>query len=321
MADEVEQTPTEVAQSRQDFLSNPPEILDPSEAPPVDEAAQAAAEEAEAFEELSQSSAPEGATTPTPAPAPTPTADPYRDFGGEEQVRLAWQVQEALRTEQGVRALVANGLQALGYDPAQITAALQSEGLQQALPNQPEAPAAAADQLAGLDDDDVVDVKTVRAYAQTVAEQAAQKAVAEALGQVQPQVQSVQEAILEQQQAQLRSYTDTALIEVLGQPPADEEERKVFASNVDATVARASVYYNPQLANDANHVRSCIAQAHADLEAEAEQRVKAYIAGKKRARDAQPVNVGGGAGAEGPLAEPRNMTEARDQARKSGFFQ
>jgi hypothetical protein len=302
------QSAADIAAARQAFLSEPPEIISSDPEPVVDEAAQAAADEAAAIEELSQApAAPEGEQSPPPAPAPTGTPDPYSQFGGEEAVRTAYQVQQAMRTEQGVRALVANGLAALGYEPDAIKQALDG----QAAPT----PAAPVDPFAGLDDDDVVDVKTVR---QLVEQLAAQQKPAEPT--VDPRIEQVQQQLLAQQQQQVRGWTDTALIEVLGAPPEDEAERKVFATQVDQTVARAGAYYNPQLANDPAHIRSCIQQAHADLEAEADARLKAYIASKKRTRDSQPVNVGGGAGSEGPLPEPKNMGEAREQARKSGFF-
>lgn len=317
------QSAAEVADARRAFLSEPPEFINNDPEPEPDPAAQAAADEAAAIEELSKPpAAPEGgsaatATPPPPAPASTGTLDPYAEFGGEQAVRTAHEVQQALRTQEGVRALVANGLTALGYSVDQIRAALDGAA---APAGEAAPPAAPADPFAGLDDDEVVDVKTMRQYAQTLAAQAADAAVKQALGQVEPQVKSVQDAIAEQRQTAVRTWTDSALIEVLGTPPENPEEGKVYKSTVDATVQRAGAYYDPSRSNDPAHIRACIQQAHADLEQESEARLQAYIATKKRARDAQPVNVGGGAGAEGPLPEPQNMAQAREQARKTGFF-
>jgi hypothetical protein len=301
------QSAADIAAARHAFLSEPPEIFDNNApAEPTPDELDAAAE-ASAIEELSKPSAPEG-VTPTPPPAPAPTSDPLAAYGGEEAVRTAFEVQQALRTEQGVRALVANGLSALGYDPTQIAAALNGE--------QP-APAAAApaDPLAGLDEAELVDVKTVRALLDQVRSEVKPPEAAP-----DPRIEQVQQELAAQRQQQVRTWTDAAIIEVLGAPPEDEGDRKTFASNVDATVQRAGVYYDPTRSHDPLHVRECIVKAHADIEAEAEARLKAYVASKKRARDSQPVNVGGGSGSEGPLPEPKNMQQAREQARQSGFF-
>jgi hypothetical protein len=312
MADENElQTADEIAAARREFLSEPPPVISNEPEPVVDDASL----EGEVLDDLTKPpAAPEGAQpAPAPAPAPTGTPDPYAAFGGEEQVRLAHQVQEALRTEQGVRALVANGLSALGYEPEQIRQAL--EGAQAPAPS-PAPAAAPASPLEGLEDDDVVTVGSMK----SVIADAIKQAVEAATGQSKDVIAPVQDVVQQQQQLLVRTNTDAAVIEALGQVPTDETEAAAYRKQVDAIVARASAYYDPTKWADAGHIRQAVQRANAELNAESEERFQAYLRQKKQVRDSQPPHVAGGAGGEGPLPEPKSLAEARKQARDSGFF-
>lgn len=315
MADEP-QTAAEIAAARQEFLNNPPPILDPDEpvAPPEPTAAD---DEGALLDDLTKPpAAPEGAPAgaPAPAPAPSGTPDPYAAFGGEEAVRRAHEVQEAMRSEQGVRALVANGLVALGYSPDQIRAALAAEA---PVAPAPAAAPAAPDPFADLDDEDVVTVAQTRQLIEHAVKQATEAAVAASGEQQQP----LAEVIRAQQQATVRSTTDAALIGVLGPLPENEAEAAAYRANVDAILERGAKYYDPnQWANPA-HIQETVVKANAELNAEQEARFQAYLVKKKAARDAQPVNTGGGAGGEGPLPEPKSLGEARKQLREARFFE
>jgi hypothetical protein len=314
MSDEFPETAAEVAAARQEFLTNPPaEVVDEVVAPVVDDAAL----ETEAIDELTKPPADggEGAPAPAPAPAPAGTPDPYAQYGGQQAVQEAWQIQEALRTEPGVRALAAQSLIALGYSPEQVKVALDAQGTP-GVAGDAQAPGV-PDPFAGLEETDQVDVGSVKAY---VAEQVKQ-ALAQAEAQTKPPLESVQQAVLAQQQQQVRNLTDVALIETIGVKPEDPAAALAYETRVQALVQRGSVYYDPTQHADPNHIRSVIQRANAEFVAEKEAEFKAYIAAKKQARDSQPANIAGGAGTDGPLAEPKSLTEARKQAAAAGFFE
>jgi hypothetical protein len=313
MADEgtPDLTPAEVAAQRQEFLSNPPpEISVEPEVVP-----DSAADEAAAIEDhlaaQKPPAGPEGAPAPAPAPVPTGT-DPYAQWGGEEAVRTAMAVQDALRTEQGLRALVANGLVELGYSVDQVRSALEAYDANQGQQPQGGAP----DPFAEFDDEDPVTVGQAKALAQSVAEQA----VAQALAAQQTQLQPIQQVIAEQQQTSVRATTDAAVVELLGQVPTEPDKLAAYQRQVDAIVERGARYFDPNQWANPSHVRAAVVQAHAELEAEATQRFNDFLARRREVRDSQPPNIGGGAGSDGPLPEPKNMAEARKQAEVAGFF-
>lgn len=302
-------TAAEIEAARREFLGSPPPILDPEagEAP-----APAASEEDAAIDELLTQ--PPAALEGAPAPAPAPAAagsDPFAAYGGEEQVRIAMQVQEALRTENGIRALVANGLTALGYDVEQVRQALDAyeEGTPAGAP-------AAADPFAGFEDDDPITV----AQARQLAEQTAQQAAQAALAQTQSPLGELQQVIQQQQNATVRAATDTACVEVLGPIPADPAAREAYARQVDAIVARGQAYYDPSQWANPDHIKQAVQRAHTEIEAENNARFQAFLQTKRATRAGQPPNIAGGAGTEGALPEPKTMADARKQAEAAGFF-
>lgn len=315
-------TPAEVAASRREFLSNPPpEIpVEPEVAP------DGAADEAAAIEEFQAAqraaagqppAGPEGAAPAAPAPAPAPTGtpavDPYAQWGGEEAVRTAMAVQDALRTEQGLRALVANGLVELGYSVDQVRSALEAYDAEQG--RQPQG--AAPDPFAEFEDDDPVTVAQARALATDVAKTAVEQALAAQANQLAP----IQQVIAEQQQTAVRTTTDAAVVELLGPVPPEPEKLAQYQRQVDAIVERGARYFDPNQWSNPAHVRAAVVQAHAEIQAENEQRFSDFLARRREVRDSQPPNIGGGAGSDGPMAEPKTMAEARKQAEAAGFFQ
>jgi hypothetical protein len=317
MPDEVtpDLTPAEVTAQRQEFLSNPPaEISVEPEVTP-----DAGADEAAAIEEFQAAqraaadqppAGPEGAA-PAPTPAPVPSGDPYAQWGGEEAVRTAMAVQDALRTENGLRALVANGLTELGYSVEAVRTALDSFVEPQAQQRQ-----GPPDPFADFGDDDPVTVGQAKQLAQSVAEQA----VAQALAAQQETLAPMQRVIADQQQTQVRNVTDAAVIELLGAIPTEPDKLASYQRQVDAIVERGARYYDPNQWSNPAHVRAAVVQAHAELEGENLARFNDFLARRREVRDSQPPNIGGGAGTDGPLAEPKTMAEARKQAEAAGFF-
>jgi DNA-binding transcriptional MerR regulator len=316
-APEGEQSPADIEAARQAFLGSPPPILDPSETPAVSEGSTSAEEQA-AIDEILANKPPagsEGATTaPAPAPA-SPGSSPdsfvvgHDQFGqpitvSREQAYSAWQVQEALRTQDGVRALVSNGLTALGYSVEQVRAALENYQEPQGEP----------DPWADLDDDEPITVAQARALAAQAAQASTQ--------QVADPLREVQAAIAQQQQAAVRSVTDQAVIAALGPVPTDDPAKEqAYRQRVDAIVNRGAIYYDPNQWNNPQHIQAAVNRAVAELNAEDEARFQSYLATKRSARAGTPPNTAGGAGTDGPLPEPKTMEEARKQARAVGFFQ
>lgn len=307
------QSAADIEAARQAFLGAPPPILDPSE---TTEVSAGSDEEQAAIDELltKPPAGQEGAApAAAPAPAPAPTGTPpeqivvgHDQFGNpiivsREQAYSAWQVQEALRTEQGVRALVANGLQALGYSVDQVRQAL--EGYE---------PEGEPDPFAELDDDEPITVAQARALAE--------QAAARAAGQVADPLTEVQQAIAQQQTMAVRSVTDAAVIKALGPIPTDPEQELAYRQRVDQIVAHGAQYYDPNRWNDPAHIEAAVNRAVAELNAADEARFQAYLATKRSARTSSPPNIAGGAGTDGPLPEPKTMAEATKQAREAGFF-
>jgi hypothetical protein len=319
MADENEgelQTAAEITAARREFLNNPPAVIEP-EAPSAEGGEQL--DENALLDDLTTppagtegAVAGDGQAAPAPAPAPPGAPDPYAAFGGEEAVRTAHEVQQAMRTAEGVRALVANGLVALGYSVEQVRAALDAAGEEE----HEEAAPTGVDPFAGLDDEDIITVAQVRPLLESIAADAAARAVASTQQQLEPVAQSIQA----QQQTQVRATTDTAIIEVLGPVPTDPKDIAAYRTQVDALVQRGTVYYDPNQWTNPAHIREAIQRAHAEITSENEARWQAYLHSKRQTRDSQPANIGGGAGGEGALPEPKNLKEAREQAKAAGFF-
>lgn len=309
--DPIPNAATEVSDpdaARAEFLHNPPAFVPTDEPVVVDD-------EAAALDELTKPPAATGSTAEGQAPtAPAAgTPDPYAEFGGVEAVRNAHAVAEALRTETGVRLLIAQGLEALGHSPDQIRRALARE---EAAGNLPTAePAVPADPYANLDDDDVVDGATFKA----ALARATQDAAAQAAAAVRAQVEPLAAQQLQQQVAAQNARNDATLAEVLGPVPTDPAELAAYQTTVTSILQAAGQYITPDTW-DPTAIRSAIVTAHAAYEAAEEAKFQRFLQNKRKARQAAPANIGGHSPGEAPEPEPKTMAEASAMARKSGLF-
>ena len=306
-----EVAPEDVKAARQAFLSNPPAQInpEPEPAPVLDE-------EAAALDELTPPpAAADAGETPPAAAAGTP--DPYAEFGGREAVATAMELDRALRTEQGVKLVIRQGLEALGYTDAQIRAALGGgpgqDPLTGAAPEQQAAPTG----LEGFDleDDDVV----TGAQLKGIVKQATDSAVQQALAQAQAQLDPVRQQFEQERIREQASRNDQTLIELLGPVPEGESELAEYQAAAQDVLNAAQRYVEPGNFDPA-HVRAGIVKAHADIQAAADARFKRYLESKKQARAAAPTNTGGFTSTEAEAAEPKNLKEARAMARAAGVF-
>lgn len=306
-------TPAEQEAARSAFLADPSGSAGEPTGTPGAPSTEDAALEAEALEELTQ---PPVAPGVPPAPAapgapgtPAPQAvDPYAQYGGEQAVRDALGMSQAMRTEQGIRALIANGITTL-YGPEAVAR------VQSALAG-PAQEVETHDPFEGLDPDEPLTAGQVRDL--WVQFQESQRAEAQQL--VEQSVTPLQQAQAEQMQTAVRNVTDASVIAILGPVPEDPEARQAYAQQVDAIVDRGLRYYDPSQWNNPQHIQQAIQRANAELTQESEQRFQAYLATKRQTRNTAPPNISSGAGGEGPLPEPKNLDEARKQLRESGFF-
>lgn len=255
----------------------------------------------------------------TPPPAPPPGSDPFAPYGGYDAVMNAISVQQALRTENGVRMLIAQGLVDLGYDPTVVRTTLDqyqqqaAQGQQWASQDEP-----IFDPAEGLPDEEPVELTAgdLRALTQQIAEQAARTAAA----QTQQQWQPIAERVQEQEAASHRLLTDSALVSVLGPPPTDPALLQQYNGRIAEVLAQGQQYFDPNQSQNPQHVNAVIARASAEVTAGHEARYQAYLESKRQTLLAQPPNTGGGAAGEEPQPEPKNLDEARKMATAAGFF-
>jgi hypothetical protein len=300
-----------LADARREFLNNPPPILPSEDAAPVEtDDALAAEVEEELLKPPAAAGTPPGVSPPVPAAPGTP--DPYAEFGGREAVEEAARVQAALKTESGVRLMVAQALQALKYSPQQIRAALEG-GPAIPLPGEPPPPEQSP---FDIDDEEIVTGADLKRIVAIVAEQAAQQAAESVRGEVKPTVDAFQE----QRQQQASALADATYTELLGEFGTTPEEQKAWTQQQERVKAYATQYIDP---NDwsATGIRNALIRGHADFVAEQESLFKGYLEKKRKDRQATPANLGGGSppGSEAPK-EPQNLAEAKAAAKAAGFF-
>jgi DNA-binding transcriptional MerR regulator len=241
---------------------------------------------------------------------PTAPADPYAEFGGRQAVEQSHQVMEALRTEAGVRAMIAQGLTALGYTPAQIKAFVEQNAAG-APESTPGAPAAPVDPLAQIADDDLITGADLKG----IVGQLVQQTLAQSQQLVQEQVDPVRAQFEQRQQAEAQQVANSTYVELLGPVPDQATDQAGF----DSWMARARAVQNQarQFVAEDNwnpaDIRAGLIRGHALYEAEQEEAFKAYARAKKADRAGQPTNIRGGAPQGGePAPEPKNTAEARD---------
>lgn len=260
---------------------------------------------------------PPGPAAPPAEDAPPATddtggaVDPYAEFGGREYVQDAVSISGALRTENGVRTIVAQGLQALGYDPAQVRAFLDAK---EAAAPTAAAPAAAPVGLPDIEDDDVVTGSDMKRLLQWQSEQLAgqfKTAQEEATKPLALQLQ-------EERQRQATHIVDSTLSELLGikdGTPTEDQKRDI------GFIQQAAGQYIDSSSWDPSHIRNAIIRGHADVQAETERRVQAYITAKRAQAQGAPANIGGASPAGGEeQAEPKNMKEAIAMRKALGVF-
>lgn len=295
-----------LAAARSEFLNNPPEIPDTPDEPaaeidPLDEAAA----------DL-DATPPAGDAPAVPATGGTPD-DPYAEFGGREAVERALSVDAALRTESGLRLIIAQGLQALNYTPQQIRAALEG-GPSLPLPAGEAEPEVAP--LVDVEDDDYVSGADLKRIVARVAEDAATKAAAAVRGEVTP----VAEAFAQQQQRQASEAADATYVELLGAFPEDAAEQEAWRAQQNRLQQAGGAFIDPDDWSPAS-VRMALLRANEAVKAEDEANLRRYVARKRADREALPTNVGGGQPPGGEIEqEPQNLKDAHKLMEAQGFF-
>jgi len=316
--------------ARRALLREPPVVLhDDSPAPPTPPAG---TDDASLLAELAATPAP---AAPAPgAPAPEQfvvgrTSDGREIVLTPEQAKTNWEVAEALRTEQGIKGMVGQGLVALGYSPEEIQAFVAAHngqtpvGAPATQPGAtPEAPAP-VDPFADLEDGEVVsgaDLK--RAYA-LLRDQAAQAAAAATQAATQPLEATIaqQQAALEaREQAVINQVATSTYHELLGQPPTEPEANRRYMAQA-ARVQQLADSVVVQGSRDPGEIRRALIAGHAMFVDEMETAFRGYAAGKKQAAADLPTNIGGGSAPGGePVKEPVDLKDARRQAKAAGFF-
>lgn len=233
------------------------------------------------------------------------------------EVQAALVVARGLRTESGVKMMVAKGLQAMGKDAATVQAFLDGKLTEQqaavAPVEQPKIPDIL--ESLGLGDDDVVDTQTLRqVIAQVQAD--ATKAALEAAGV------AVAPVITEQEQrrnAGARDAVDNTLIQLLG---TNGDPKTVDVPTANLVVERAQRYIDPTNWDPA-HIRDAVLRGHADLVNDLDHAQQTRLTRLAGVAATVPSTIGTGTPPGGePLAEPQSFEEAMAQARvlEPGLF-
>lgn len=266
--------------------------------------------------------------TPAPADAPpagTPAApqvlQPWTSQDGTvvdpAEVQAALVVARGLRTESGVKLMVARGLEAMGKDAATVQAFLDGKLTQQQAAVAPVEAPTVPDILEtlGLGDDDVVDTQTLRQVIAQVQAQAT-KAALEAAGVAVAPVVSAQEA---QRNAGARDAVDNTLIQLLG---TNGDPKSVDVPTANLVVERAQRYIDPSNWDPA-HIRDAVLRGHADLITELDHAQQTRLTRLAGVAATVPSTIGTGTPPGGePTPEPQTFEEAMAQARvlEPGLF-
>lgn len=249
---------------------------------------------------------PASATPAPPAGTPAPEAapvDPYAEFGGRQYVQDATVVAQALQTESGVRALVAQGLQALGKSPEEVAAFMQAA---QAAPQE------AVDPWSDIADDDVVTGAELKQMLGDLGKSITEGITGQLTQAQQQAVLPLQQQIQQDRQRVATAAVDGALAEAIPslkewQPGTQLDD--VTQGKISDIQAAATRYLDPN-DWDPNHIAAAIRRGAADVEARDQARFRAYVADKRATRANQPANIGGGAPGGTEVQEPRNTKEA-----------
>lgn len=297
----TDESPEAIAAARAAFLNDPPDMPEI----PAEEVGDEIDPDAGLLDDLT--TPPAGVVADAPATGGTPE-DPYAEFGGRERVEAALRTDAALRTESGLRLVIAQGLQALNYTPAQIRAALEG-GPALPLPAEPEA--APANPWDSIEDDDFVDGATFKQMIAAATQQAAEQAAAAVAGQVAP----VADAFQAQQERVAAEAADTTYLEILGAfPDATEPDKQQEWVDARARLQQVGGQFIDADDWSPSSVRMALLRAAEAVKAQDEENLRRYVAKKRADRDANPTNVGGGQPPGGEVEkEPQNLAEARER--------
>lgn len=244
------------------------------------------------------------------------TPDPFAEYGGADEVRNAVTLANAMRSEQGMRAVIANGLHALGYSPEQVRAALQNQGATpaEATAAVAAAPAAEVDPLADITDDDVVTGGDLKRIVQATIEKTARETAAALAAATKP----LEDQVQVERQSRAQQTVDGTLVELLGAPPADAAGLAQYQELANGVLTAAANGFD-QNQWDPAYIRSAIIKGHQAFTSQQDRALAAYAARKRAERAAAPAHVGGSqqAGAEA-LPEPKNVKEAIAQRKAAG---
>lgn len=264
-----------------------------------------------------------GATPPapaTPAAAQTPEQIAWEAFkNSEESQREAFNIREGLKTEAGVRMIVAQGLTALGKDPTYVQLFMEGKLTQQQVEASPSiVPPAAA--LAGataigpepwdaLTEEDLVDGVQAKEWFTKIRNDA----VAAARAEVQAAQVPVQQAVRAEQSVRAGQVTDQTLIELLSENGDPRTVDKQLAGKV---IQEANKYIDPNNW-DSGHIRAAIIQGHNDVVQIAALAQRAYLNRKDLVAQEVPQTIGGAqAPGADPLPEPKNVKDASKMAKQ-----
>ncbi len=245
-----------------------------------------------------------GAVEGVPAHENVPTVDPYEQYGGEDTIKNAMIVANALKTEDGIRHLTARGLQTLGYKPADIEAFLAQQAAEAAYEGITPAAQPEASPWDGQEDDDILTVAQAKQLQADI-----QRQITEARDSALAPFQQQQE---EARVAAVTYSVDQALIAAIGDPTAADPMASVDPAAADVILRVANSMAGDQVVTP-QEASAFIAQAHAAVTQAAIAEQARYAAGKRATKDAIPTQTGGqGAGGDG-AREPQTLKEA-DQA-------
>lgn len=275
-----------------------------------------------------------------PEPTPATPASPAAPATGDDAAYKAWRendtlqreafaIQEGLKTEVGVRMVVAQGLTALGKDPRYVQLFMEGKLTEQQVAASPTviAPAAAAAGAAAiapttepwdaLTEEDLVDGVQAREWFTKIKNDAVAAARAETAAQIQAAQAPVNAAVRQEQQVRAGQVTDRTLIELLGEGNDPNTVDRVLAGKV---IAEANKYIDPNNW-DSGHIRAALIQGHNDVVQIAAAAQRGYLNRKSLVAEQVPQTTGGAQapGAEA-LPEPKNVKDASKIAKAMGLF-
>lgn len=221
--------------------------------------------------------------TPAAAPPAVNWEERVTEWGGEDSVTNAIELQRALGTPEGVRALFEEAGAALKLDPASIQQLLNPQAVGDGGEGAP-----TIEEL--LSDPDRV--LTAGEVMQILQHQAQQSQAA------QQQEQAV---------AGIRTTISTTLDEL---KVTDKDDKAAILAIADNILGVPTA--------DATKIKSAITTAHARYMAKVQAEATAYVEGKAEAHGnlPSPLPAGGSAGGD-PLPAPKDLAEAKQRVRKA----